>query len=301
MIFRVSQIKDKMMKGKAMKLIGFALVLVLGAGIILFVGNTSSAWVVGGLTGGFSAFLISVPFAFVLFRHLSKQNDLQEVVEFSQDTIAVYEDTPKSISSRRSQQYLPASNYVDDESFNTPKSISGRRSQQYLPTSNYDDDDNFNNSNRYPKTQPPFADYDDAEDDDRRTSSRLSAIPRRSGRLNSQVAYTAALQTARQEAVQYVDNDNDDRLSNRLQRPSRQEAVQYVDNDDRLSNRLRRPSRREQYDDQNNNQRRAARREQYNDQDNNQRRVPRREQYNEDEQNIDLPRQKRQTSSMRLR
>ncbi len=52
-----------------------ALVLVVGAGVVLWFGNTLNSWVLGGLIGGLAALLISIPISVTLFFHLSQRSE----------------------------------------------------------------------------------------------------------------------------------------------------------------------------------------------------------------------------------
>src|SRR5579875_3002516 len=52
-----------------------ALVLVVGAGVVLWFGNTLNSWVLGGLIGGLAALLISIPISVTLFFHLSQRHE----------------------------------------------------------------------------------------------------------------------------------------------------------------------------------------------------------------------------------
>ncbi len=58
-----------------MRLALVALVLVVGAGVVLWFGNTLNSWVLGGLIGGLAALLISIPISVTLFFHLSQRHE----------------------------------------------------------------------------------------------------------------------------------------------------------------------------------------------------------------------------------
>lgn len=53
------------------KAVATALVLIVGAAVVLWYGNTLNSWVVGGLVGGFGALLLSIPISLVLFSYFS--------------------------------------------------------------------------------------------------------------------------------------------------------------------------------------------------------------------------------------
>lgn len=58
-----------------MRLALVALMLVVGAGVVLWFGNTLNSWVLGGLIGGLAALLISIPISVTLFFHLSQRHE----------------------------------------------------------------------------------------------------------------------------------------------------------------------------------------------------------------------------------
>jgi len=52
-----------------------ALVLIAGAAVVLWYGNTLNSWVLGGLIGGLAALLISIPISLTLFSYLSHRQE----------------------------------------------------------------------------------------------------------------------------------------------------------------------------------------------------------------------------------
>lgn len=52
-----------------------ALVLIIGAAVVLWFGNTLNSWIVGGLIGGLAALLISIPISLLIFSYLSRRHD----------------------------------------------------------------------------------------------------------------------------------------------------------------------------------------------------------------------------------
>ncbi|HEV2661074.1 MAG TPA: hypothetical protein VGU68_10760 [Ktedonobacteraceae bacterium] len=84
-----------------MKVVAAALVLIAGAAVVLWFGNTLNSWVLGGLIGGLAAILISIPISLTLFSYLSRRHDEQlraeaELDEYSQ----IYEDVPARVVRR---------------------------------------------------------------------------------------------------------------------------------------------------------------------------------------------------------
>lgn len=58
-----------------MRAAAVALLLIVGAVVILWFGNTLNSWVLGGLIGGLAALLISIPISVTLFLYLSRRHD----------------------------------------------------------------------------------------------------------------------------------------------------------------------------------------------------------------------------------
>ena len=58
-----------------MKAVVAALVLIVGAAVVLWYGNTLNSWVLGGLIGGLAALLLSIPISLTIFSFLSRHHD----------------------------------------------------------------------------------------------------------------------------------------------------------------------------------------------------------------------------------
>src|SRR5579875_661748 len=58
-----------------MRAAAVAFVLVAGAAVVLWFGNTLNSWVLGGLIGGLAALLLSIPISLSLFSFLSRRHD----------------------------------------------------------------------------------------------------------------------------------------------------------------------------------------------------------------------------------
>jgi hypothetical protein len=72
-------------KGKVfMRAAAVAIVLIVGAAVILVFANTLNSWVIGGLIGGLAALLISIPISLFLFTILSRRHD-QKLQAFQQE------------------------------------------------------------------------------------------------------------------------------------------------------------------------------------------------------------------------
>ena len=58
-----------------MRVAAMALVLIVGAAVVLAFANTLNSWVLGGLLGGLAAILISIPISLTLFTLLARRHD----------------------------------------------------------------------------------------------------------------------------------------------------------------------------------------------------------------------------------
>ncbi|HET9921533.1 MAG TPA: hypothetical protein VFQ30_16945 [Ktedonobacteraceae bacterium] len=96
-----------------------ALVLVVGAAVVLWFGNTLNSWVVGGLIGGLAALLISIPISLTLFFHLSQRHEeklrAQEELSFAQE-YPVYQDQVVDAYETSGYQLPEAQQWYEDES-----------------------------------------------------------------------------------------------------------------------------------------------------------------------------------------
>ncbi|MBA2393855.1 MAG: hypothetical protein H0V70_14060 [Ktedonobacteraceae bacterium] len=98
------------------KAVAAALVLIAGAAVVLWFGNTLNSWVLGGLIGGLAALLLSIPISLTLFSYLSHRHDEQlraeaEQAEFEQ--MYEYEQIPARRGSYAVEEYVDA----EDEEF----------------------------------------------------------------------------------------------------------------------------------------------------------------------------------------
>src|SRR5436309_2581410 len=59
-------------KGSTMKAVATALVLIAGAAVVLWYGNTLNSWVLGGLIGGLAALLLSIPISLMVSSSFSE-------------------------------------------------------------------------------------------------------------------------------------------------------------------------------------------------------------------------------------
>src|SRR5207249_3001000 len=83
-------------RGLFMRAAAVALVLILGAAVVLWYANTLNSWVLGGLIGGLAALLLSVPISLTLFSYLSRRHEerlkAEAQEEMSLANLAAYEN-----------------------------------------------------------------------------------------------------------------------------------------------------------------------------------------------------------------
>ncbi len=100
-----------------MRAAAVALVLIVGAAVVLWYGNTLNSWVLGGLIGGLAALLLSIPISLVLFSYFSRRHDErlradgQEEISLAQ--IHEYIDVPGDLYGTE-VELLPPAEYEQD-------------------------------------------------------------------------------------------------------------------------------------------------------------------------------------------
>ncbi len=75
-----------------MRAAAVALVLIVGAAVVLWYGNTLNSWVLGGLIGGLAALLLSIPISLTLFSYLARRHEEQLQAEEQEEIAAVQEE-----------------------------------------------------------------------------------------------------------------------------------------------------------------------------------------------------------------
>lgn len=81
-----------------MRVAAVAFVLIVGAAVVLWFGNTLNSWVLGGLIGGLAAILLSIPITLTLFTYLARRHDEQQEVEAQEEA---YQAQMRSYRARR--------------------------------------------------------------------------------------------------------------------------------------------------------------------------------------------------------
>src|SRR5256885_3802078 len=68
-----------------MRTAAVALVLIVGAAVVLWYGNTLNSLILGGLIGGLAALLLSIPISLVLFSYFSRRHEDQLRTEVQEE------------------------------------------------------------------------------------------------------------------------------------------------------------------------------------------------------------------------
>src|SRR5579884_2051988 len=80
-----------------MKAVATALVLIAGAAVVLWYGNTLNSWVLGGLIGGLAALLLSIPISLTIFSFLSRHHD-QRAKTVEEEYEYEYPEVPQRVA-----------------------------------------------------------------------------------------------------------------------------------------------------------------------------------------------------------
>ena len=110
-----------------MRVAPVALVVIVGAAVILWFGNTLNSLVLGGLIGGLAALLISIPISLTLFSYLSRRHDeqlkaeAQEEMALAQLGAYAYPETSTEVYEAGGYM-LPEEEYSEENNYyRTPK------------------------------------------------------------------------------------------------------------------------------------------------------------------------------------
>ncbi len=97
-----------------MRAAAVALVLIVGAAVVLWYANTLNSWVLGGLIGGLAALLLSIPISLTLFSYLSRRHDeklkaeAEEAMYLEQLEYDEYPEAPVKVFESRAYDPPPA-------------------------------------------------------------------------------------------------------------------------------------------------------------------------------------------------
>lgn len=95
-----------------MRAAAVALVLLVGAAIVLWYANTLNSWVLGGLIGGLAALLLSIPISLTLFSYLSRRHDEQIQAQEQEDLARVEEEAAHEYEYMQSPSEVEADVYL---------------------------------------------------------------------------------------------------------------------------------------------------------------------------------------------
>lgn len=195
-----------------MRVTAVALVLIIGAAVVLAFANTLNSWVLGGLLGGLASILLSIPISLALFTLLARRHDTQQNAaeqDFVDEPHFADEVYDEPVVYDAAGFSLPD----DDElpSDLRPRFLPpGRRSpvSGYLPLPQAEEDEydsSVTRANREPRNYPlqPRNAARARTQSDREEPARLQHGPRRHPSTRSLAQHqSAALRRARQEAQQ---------------------------------------------------------------------------------------------------
>ena len=125
-----------------MRAAAVALVLIVGAAIVLWYGNTLNSWVLGGLIGGLAAILLSIPISLTLFSYLARRHEEQLQAEEQEESLYVQEEDQYPAFQAPAEVYeadaylLPQTIERDPRTTgrNLPAMPAARQNQQLLST-----------------------------------------------------------------------------------------------------------------------------------------------------------------------
>lgn len=105
-----------------MRVAAVALVVIVGAAVVLWYGNTLNSLVLGGLIGGLAALLVSIPISLTLFSYLSRRHDeqlraeAQEEMALAQLGAYAYPETPAEVYEAEGYM-LSAKEYSEEDNY----------------------------------------------------------------------------------------------------------------------------------------------------------------------------------------
>jgi hypothetical protein len=107
-----------------MRVAAVALVVIVGAAVVLWYANTLNSLVLGGLIGGLAALLISIPISLTLFSYLSRRHDEQLKAE-AQEEMALAQlgnyAYPEESTEIYEASMLSEEEYDEEEYYQAPK------------------------------------------------------------------------------------------------------------------------------------------------------------------------------------
>ena len=199
-----------------MKAVATALVLIVGAAVVLWYGNMLNSWVVGGLVGGLAAVLLSIPLSLVLFSHFAHHHDEpedQRVAVFAEE---LFEEEAYPQMSARRMRNVREVRVVEEQV--SPRTATWGRDEDYR-------DKNYSDQNYYAPAQLPAPATTRLPAARRQTSpQRLPAAPRNLSPERSMTSRHPTRQLPEYQAIK--NNQNRSQLQAKALRAARLEASQ---------------------------------------------------------------------------
>lgn len=192
-----------------MRAAAVALVLIIGAVVILWFGNTLNSWVLGGLIGGFAALLISIPISVMLFLYLSRRHDEKMRAEGEQNFS--FEPSDSYIEEQQIGVYDADADVLEDEEDWYEEDEYTSTTGRNLPVPSYSRTPAVRQSQALTNSNlsMPGARQRSTDLTSRRPSAQLSAqrqygpgFPRQGQKSTHSQHLTSALRAARLEALQ---------------------------------------------------------------------------------------------------
>src|SRR5579884_3955072 len=131
-----------------MRAAAVAFVLIVGAAVVLWFGNTLNSWVLGGLIGGLAALLLSIPISLALFTFFSRRHEERIRAEMQEEAaLAAYQypPLPEPTQIYEAENYLAST--IEEEMYEDEEEVEG---ELYEDERDYEFDE-------YPRRRPPSA------------------------------------------------------------------------------------------------------------------------------------------------
>jgi hypothetical protein len=123
-----------------MRAAAVALVLILGAAVVLWYGNLLNSWVLGGLVGGLAALLLSIPISLAIFSYFSHRQDERLKAEAEEDQFLgspqayYYQDIPPGYELALAQLPPAEEEWSEEEEYSDDRHVTTARN---LPVPSY--------------------------------------------------------------------------------------------------------------------------------------------------------------------
>jgi hypothetical protein len=195
-----------------MKAVAAALLLIVGAAVVLWYGNTLNSWVLGGLIGGLAALLLSIPISLVLFSYLSRRHDEHVRAQAEEEAAFAlaqnFQDAPRFRRANEVEGYIRP---VEEEAY--PRQIEAPRHLP-VPTASRLPVAKQRTTNQLPARQPAkkAPTVYTREANGRRPTGRMNypGFPGYEPGSSHSQHRAAAIRAARREAARQSQYDHDD-------------------------------------------------------------------------------------------